>query len=139
MLKGIDPLLGPDLLHHLRAMGHGDTLAVVDRNYPAESNGARTVRLDGVDLRTALQAVLSVFPIDTFVEPAVLRMLPDDGLQAVHGPADEEIDSAEGRLVQKGALDRFAFYAEARKAYAIVATGEQLPYGCYLLTKGVVA
>lgn len=139
MLKGIDPLLGPDLLHHLRAMGHGDTLAVVDRNYPAESHGARTVRLDGVDLRAALRAVLSVFPVDTFVEPAVQRMLPDDGLQAVHGPADEAIDSAEGRPVAKGELDRFTFYDEARKAYAIVATGEQLPYGCYLLTKGVVA
>jgi L-fucose mutarotase len=138
VLKGIDPLLGPDLLHHLRAMGHGDRLAVVDRNYPAQAHAARLVRLDGVGLETAVRAVLSVFPLDTFVAPPVLRMTGPDGLQPVHGPVDAAIDEVADEPVDKGGLDRFAFYDRAREAYAIVATGEDLPYGCYLFTKGVV-
>ena len=138
MLKGIDPLLGPDLLHHLRAMGHGDVLAVVDRNYPAATRGGRLVRLDGVRLEAAVRAVLSVFPLDTFVEPPVHRMTAPDGLQQVHGPVDAAIDEVSGGPVAKGELGRFEFYDEASQAYAVVATGETLPYGCYLFTKGVV-
>jgi L-fucose mutarotase len=139
VLKGINPLLGPDLLHHLRAMGHGDVLAVVDRNYPATTPGGRVVRLDGVDLETAVRAVLSVLPLDTFVEPAVFRMVAPEGLQPVHGPVDAAIDEVCGSPVAKGELGRFDFYDQASRAYAVVATGETLPYGCYLFTKGVIA
>lgn len=138
MLKGIDPLLGPDLLHHLRAMGHGDRLAIVDRNYPAATRGGRVVRLDGVDLESAVRAVLSVLPLDTFVEPAVFRMAGPNGLQPVHGPVDAAIDDVSGGPVGKGELGRFEVYDAASEAYAVVATGETLPYGCYLFTKGVV-
>jgi RbsD / FucU transport protein family len=76
VLKNIDPLLGADLLGHLAAMGHGDVLAVVDRNFPAASTARRLVTLPGVDAPTAVRAILSLFPVDSFVEPAVLRMGP---------------------------------------------------------------
>ena len=74
MLKGLDPLLSPDLLHVLRAMGHGDEIAIVDANFPAPSNARRLIRLDGVDTVRALDAVLSVLPLDDFVDCAAFRM-----------------------------------------------------------------
>jgi L-fucose mutarotase len=74
VLKNIDALLNADLLGHLAAMGHGDVLALVDRNYPAAAMAQRLVTLSGVDVTTAARAILSVLPVDTFVEPAVLRM-----------------------------------------------------------------
>ena len=141
MLKGIDPLLSAELLGHLAAMGHGDVLALVDRNFPAASTAQRLVVLSGADVPTAARAILSVLPLDTFVEPAVLRMgvvgneataLP------VHAALQAEVDAAEGRAVPAGAVSRFDFYERARAAYVVVATTEDRPYGCFLLTKGVV-
>jgi L-fucose mutarotase len=142
MLIGIDPILGPDLLHVMRSMGHGDVLALVDRNFPATSHAPSIVRLDGVDTVRAATAILSVLPVDDFVTPAVFRM------QVVGDPAaitpvqrdfQEVLDRACGRPVAIEGIERFEFYSRTRDAYAAVITGEDRPYGCFLITKGVVA
>jgi L-fucose mutarotase len=141
VLKGIDPLLSPDLLGVLARMGHGDQLALVDRNYPAASSGRPVVRLDGADLPATARAILSVFPLDTFVAEPVARMEVVGDRDAVPDVQQEAItlaEEAEGRPVGVENLERFAFYARVREAFAVVATSEARPYGCLLLTKGVV-
>ena len=140
MLKGLDALLNADLLYALAAMGHGDELAVVDCNFPATSTGRRVVRLDGVDVCAAIRAVPTVFPVDTFVDEPLVRM------QVVDAPNDvpdvqREVQAlaahAEQREIRMGSLSRKAFYERAARAFAIVATGETRPYGCFLFVKGV--
>jgi len=141
MLKHIDPLLNADLLYILRAMGHGDDLALVDRNFPAASVARRLVRLDGVDVVTAGRAILSVLPLDSFVERPVLRMQVVDRpeeMPPVQREFQDVVNQAEGRDWPMGALERFAFYEAAKQAFAVVATGEARPYGCFLLKKGVI-
>ena len=141
MLRGIHPLLTADLLHALASMGHGDEIAVVDANFPAVSVARRVVALAGADAPSALDAILTVFPLDTMEVPAVLTMAVVGDPQAVpppvadfaavlteHGFADQEI----------GALERHEFYERARKAFAVVRTGELRPYGNVLLVKGAV-
>ncbi len=146
MLKNIDPLLSPDLLQVLAAMGHGDDLVVVDANFPADSVARQTVtgkltRLDGVDVVQAIRAILSVYPLDSFVEAPVQRMeivgAPDE-VPEVQQDVQREIDDAEGQSLPMGSIERFAFYEEAKKAYAVVATTEGRAYGCFLLKKGVI-
>ncbi|MDQ3810184.1 MAG: fucose-binding protein [Chloroflexota bacterium] len=141
MLKGLDPLLSPDLLHVLAQMGHGDYVALVDRNFPAVSTARRLVRLDGCDLPAAVQAVLSVLPLDTFVERPIAAMDVVDNPGVVPEVQQEVFGlarSVEGREVQVERLERFAFYERARQAFAVVATSEARPYGCVILTKGVI-
>jgi L-fucose mutarotase len=141
MLKGLDPLLSPDLLFVLAAMGHGDELAIVDANFPALNNARRLVRLDGASAPRALQAVLSVVPLDDFVDApmAVIEVVGDPS--AIPEPVKEfqlVADSVEGRDVARKAIDRFAFYDRAKTAFAILATGETRLYGCVLIKKGVI-
>ena len=100
MLKNLDPMLTPDLLHALRAMGHGDEIAIVDANYPANSPGPRVVRLDGVDATRALDAILSVMPLDDFVPEACWRM------QVVGAPDEEQPMFAEFRASHRQARRR---------------------------------
>jgi len=141
MLKNIDPLLNADLLQVLAAMGHGDDLALVDRNFPAVANARRLVRLDGADIITAGKAILSVYPLDSFVDHPVKRMQmvgkPDE-VPPVQQDFQKVIDAAEKRSWPMGSLERFAFYEAARQAFAVVATSESRPYGCFLLKKGVI-
>ena len=141
MLKGIDPLLNADLLYVLAAMGHGDELALVDRNFPATSNAQRLVRLDGVDMATAAHAIFSILPLDSFVDEPVVRMevvgAPDD-VTELQSELLELAESAEERSLVMGALPRHAFYARAQSAFAVVATSEARPYSCFLLVKGVI-
>ncbi len=141
MLFGIDPLLGPDLLMILRAMGHGDEIVIVDANYPATSNAKRLVRLDGVDTSQALAAVLSVMPLDSFVES------PANGMQVVGKPdevpaalADFQtiIDRSAGFPVAVGRIERFSFYERAKTCFAVVATSDRRLYANIILTKGVI-
>lgn len=141
MLKGIDPLLGPELLHILASMGHGDELAIVDANFPAAAVARRLTRLDGADAPRAFSAVLSLLPLDTFVESPVAVM-------AVVGKPDEVpppvrdfqpiADRALGRPVRFAVIERFAFYERVRSAYAVLATGERRFYGNVIVTKGVI-
>ena len=140
MLKNLDPVLNPDLLHALRQMGHGDEIAIVDANFPAYAPGPRVVRLDGIDATRALDAILSVMPLDDF-EEAAWRM------QVVGAPEAEQpifedfrksVALSEGPQFRIGALERYAFYARAAKCFAIVATSERRLYGNIILKMGVV-
>ncbi len=141
MLKGLDPLLTPDLLFVLASMGHGDEIVLVDANFPATSVAQRLVRLDGVSLRDAAKAVLSVLPLDTYVDQPVATMAMVETPDLIPDVQDEVFALAseiEGSPVQVEHLERFAFYERARSAYAIVATGERRPYGNVVFSKGVV-
>jgi len=141
VLKNIHPILGADLLAVLQRMGHGDVIAIVDRNYPAESTARRLVTLPGTNMNDVATAILSVLPVDTFVDPPAWRMGPvDDPTQVleVHADFQRIVDTAEGRPITIAPLDRFEFYRRAGEAFAVVATSEERPYGCFLVTKGVV-
>ncbi|WP_372593386.1 RbsD/FucU family protein [Actinotalea sp.] len=139
MLKGIDPLLTPELLHALAAMGHGDVIAIVDRNYPAYSAGVPVVDLPGADLVAVLGAVLSVLPVDPFAEPAARHMLQDDGAPGPAVPdAQDVLDAAEGRAVPFVGMARQEFYVAARSARVVVRTAEDRPYACVTVAKGVL-
>ena len=137
MLKNIDPILSPRLLEALRAMGHGDCLCLVDGNFPAESVPAPRplIRLDGVSINQAAKAILSVLPLDTFVEQPIQRMEVVGDTQSMP-PVQQEV-LALARLhhdadMTLGSLERFAFYEAARHAFVVVATGDRRPYGCFL-------
>ncbi|HSE75814.1 MAG TPA: RbsD/FucU family protein [Dongiaceae bacterium] len=145
MLKNLDPLLNADVLHALRAMGHGDTLVLSDTNFPSDSVARRTVvgkllRIDASGPRAA-RAILSVMPLDSFVDVAAARMevvgkpseVPD-----VQREVQAEIDRAEGRPWPMGSIERMAFYEHAKKAYCVVTTAETRFYGCFIFTKGVI-
>ena len=141
MLKGLDPLLEPELLHILAAMGHGDVIALVDRNFPSTAHARRLVRLDGVGTLRAATAILSVLPVDDFVDPAAYRMEvvgEPEHVPAVQQEFSEVLDAHAGFPVPVAGLERFAFYRRTADAFAVVATGEDRPYGCFLVTKGVI-
>ena len=146
MLKGIDPILNADVLYALRSMGHGDDLIIADTNFPADSVARQTVlgdllRIDCVTAGRAARAILSVMPLDAFVEKPALRMeivgKPDE-VPPVQAEVQQEIDAAEGRARQMGTVERFAFYDLAKKAYCVVQTGERRFYGCFAFKKGVI-
>ena len=140
MLKGIDPVLGPDLLAVLRAMGHGDEIVIADANFPADANAERIVRLDGVSGPRAVQAVISVLPLDDFVPEAAFQM-EDSSAPDVVPQVVQEYDAilrAAGYDRGIAAIERHAFYARAREAYAIVATGEPRFWGNLILKKGAI-
>ena len=145
MLKGLDPLLNADVLHALRAMGHGDDLIICDTNFPADSVASETVlgsvlRIDAPAARV-VRAVLSVYPLDTFVEDAAARMEvvgnPNEILP-VMAEVQVEIDRAEGRAWPMISIERYAFYDRAKAAYAVIQTHERRFYGCFALRKGVI-
>ncbi|MFV0452169.1 MAG: RbsD/FucU family protein [Propioniciclava sp.] len=141
MLKGIDPLIGPELLHTLAAMGHGDRIAVVDRNFPAMSTNTRVHRMDGSNATDAIAAILTLLPLDSFVDHPVACMSivghPGE-VNAVQTEVLQVASRATGRSLDLEGVERFAFYAQTREAYAVVATGEDRPFGCFLLSKGVL-
>ncbi len=142
MLIGIDPLLGPDLLAHLRAMGHGDDLVIADANFPSASVAKRLVRAEGASAPQMLAAVLSVLPLDTFANAAVCVMEVVDSAGSFAPITDEFREIVAARAGQRfsniAGLERFAFYERARQAYAVVATGERRIYGNILLRKGII-
>ena len=147
MLKNLDPLLSADVLWALRSMGHGDDIVLCDTNFPADSIARETVlgevlRVDNASAARVARAVLSVMPLDTFVETPAERMeivgKPDE-VPPVQAEVQAEIDQAEGRSWPMGSIERFAFYARAKKAYCVVQTGERRFYGCFVFKKGVVA
>lgn len=141
MLKNISPILTPDLLWALAAMGHGDRLVIVDANYPAYSRHQRTILLPGVTLVEAVKEILSLLPVDDFIEFPAMRMVSDGGAPSmlpVHLEVQALLNSAEGRSVGFQAVERTPFYELASKAFAVVATTDNSAYGCFVLTKGVV-
>jgi L-fucose mutarotase len=140
MLKGIDPVLSPDLLHALRAMGHGDEIAIVDANFPAASNARRLIRLDGVEAPRLVRAIASVLPLDEFQPDAAFRMAVTEDPAAVPPVVTEfqQLLESAGYRRPIEPLERFAFYERARAAYAIVATGEARLWGNLILKKGAL-
>jgi len=147
MLKGINPLLNADVLYALRAMGHGDRLVVCDTNFPADSIARQTafgelLRIDNVSTAQAIEAILSVMPLDTFVDDAAIRMeIVGQPLEVppVQREVQAVIDRAEGRSWPLVGVERHAFYQKAKSAYCVIATGERRFYGCFLFSKGVIA
>lgn len=147
MLKNIDPLLNPEVLCSLRAMGHGDELILADTNFPSDSVARQTglgklLRIDGVTAAQAAKAVLSVMPLDTFVDDAAMRMEIDgapDEIPPVQQEVQAVVDAAEGKSWPMGSIERQQFYARAKQAYCVIATGERRFYGCFAFTKGVIS
>ena len=146
MLKSIDPALNADVLYALTAMGHGDDLVICDANFPAKATARQTalgrlLRIDNVTAARAARAILSLMPLDSFVEHPVLRMevggKPDE-IPPVQAEVQKEIDAAEGKSLPMGSIERFAFYELAKKAFCVVQTGERRFYGCFILKKGVI-
>ena len=147
MLININPILNPELLYQLRAMGHGDKLVLTDANFPAYSHSInnKVIRLDGVNIYEAAKAILSVFPLDSFINskggsPA-LRMEVDDKpeeLTETHKEFIEVVKKISGENWNVGSISRQEFYQEAKKAYCIVTTTDARPFGCFILTKGVI-
>ena len=144
MLKGIDPLLNADVLGVLRAMGHGDDLIITDTNFPSDSVARQTVygSLLRIDASAAdvVQAVLSVMPIDTFVDDAAARMEVVDEPKTILPVMTEVQDrvSAVDGPNHMLPIERFSFYDRAKDAYAIIQTGERRFYGCFAFRKGVI-
>ena len=140
MLKGIDPLLSPDLLRALRAMGHGDEIAIVDGNYPAETDAKRLVRMDGHEAPRLLDAILSVMPVDDMVPDAVWR-------PAAHGDPNRMepvFDDFAAVLMKHEPKQRIVpligsdFYNKVKACFAVVASGEKRLYGNIVVKKGVI-
>ena len=146
MLKGIDPRLNADVLYVLRSMGHGDVLIIADTNFPSDSIARSTVygdllRMENLTAAQAAEAVLSVTPLDTFVDDFAGRMeivgAPDE-IPAVQAEVQAAIDAAEGSHRPMVGIERFDFYDMARDAYAVIQTGERRFYGCFMFRKGVI-
>jgi len=146
MLKGLDPRLNAEVLYALRAMGHGDTLIITDTNFPSDSIARQTVvgdllRMDNLSAAEAVEAVLSVLPLDTFVDDFAGRMEivgnPDE-VPPVQDEVQKAINAAEGQPRPMVSIERFAFYDMAKQAYAVIQTGERRFYGCFMFRKGVI-
>ncbi len=144
MLKGIPKILSPQLLKVLCEMGHSDRLVIADGNFPAESVGKDgiVIRMDGHGACEVLEAILQLFPLDTYVEYPVclMQVMPGDPVETPIWESYESIvTKADARGKDAiGQIERFAFYEEARGAYAIIATGESALYANIMLQKGVV-
>lgn len=147
MLKHIEPLLTPDLLWVLAAMGHGDDLALVDANFPAEAiagatTSQRLIRLPGLRMGAVARAILSVLPVDDFVPDPVRRMEMvghPDQVPAVQQEVQDALNQALGRRQALVGVERFAFYDAARSGFAVVQVGDPRPYGDFMIRKGVIA
>ena len=147
MLKLIHPSLGADVLHALRSMGHGDDLVLCDTNFPADSVARQTalgklLHMQGTTAPEAAKAILSLVPLDSFVDDAAMRMemvgKPKEILP-IMTEVQTVIDAAEGKPWPMGSIERHAFYERAKKAYCVIRTGERRFYGCFIFKKGVVA
>lgn len=147
MLKSVHPLLNAEVLYAMRQMGHGDDLVIADTNFPAETVARETtfgrlLRIDA-DLPGTVRAILSQFPLDTFVDNAARRMevvgKPAEVLP-IHAEVQREIDAAEGagkfKLV---GVERFAFYEAAKKSFAVIQAHERRFYGCFIFKMGVIS
>jgi L-fucose mutarotase len=146
MLKGIDPILNADVLYVLESMGHGDDVVICDSNFPADAVAQETVygellRINAATSARAAKAILSVLPLDSFVDAPASRMevvgKPTQVLK-VAAEVQREIDAAEGKSWPMGSIERFAFYEAAKNAYAVIQTGERRFYGCFIFKKGVI-
>lgn len=142
MLRGIDPILSPDLLHILRAMGHGDHIVIADANFPASSIATRLVRADGSDATQLLSAIIRLMPLDSFTsDPAICMQVVDfpDEIPPIVSQFQTIIDQLADHPAPISQIERFEFYQRAKQAFAIIQTGERRLYGNIILTKGVLS
>ena len=141
MLRGLDPLLTPDLLKILREMGHGDEIAIVDANYPAAADARRLVRIPGADATRTLRAILTLLPLDTYVDHAAHCMAVvghPDRIEPIMQEFQSLIDEIALEKVTLARIERFAFYDRVKTAFAVVSTAERRLYGNIILKKGVL-
>jgi L-fucose mutarotase len=142
MLRGIDPLRTPELLKTLREMGHGDEIAIVDANSPAATDARRLIRVADADTTGTLRAVLTLLPLDTYVDCAAhcMAVVGDpDRTEPIMDEFQALIDEVAAEDVSLGRIERFAFYARVKDAFAVVATAERRLYGNIILKKGIIA
>lgn len=141
MLRGVDPAISPDLLHILAQMGHGDELVIADRNFPSYRVGQRVLDARGYDAPQMVAAVCSLLPLDVAVDQPVLRMATTEGPDDIPPVHADGIAAVQGHLAPEqsvGTIERFSFYDRAAEAFAVVVTGEQRPFGDFVLVKGVL-
>lgn len=146
MLKGIDQRLSAEIVYALMQMGHGDDLVICDINHPAvtiakETTYGRLLDMAGCDIPTATRAILSLMLLDSFVPAPVKRMQvvgDPEGVVPIFGKMQKVLDASNGAPVLIEALERFAFYEAAKRAFCIIRTADSGPYGCFILKKGVV-
>jgi len=140
MLKNIPEVISPDLMHSVMSMGHGDEIVLADGNFPAASNAKRLIRADGLDVCTLLEAIMQFFPIDTFVEDhaVVMATVASEEPDPPIWEEFSQILAVEEEQIKLTSIERHAFYARARNAYAVVATSETALYANLILKKGVV-
>jgi len=141
MLININPLISPEILSVLRSMGHGDRFVLSDANFPSYSHNETLLRMDGLNIPQAAEALLSVFPLDSFVPFPVQRMQIDgkpDEINDVHQDLIDSVKKVSGDNWKVGSIERQKFYTEAKKAFAVITTSDTRPYGCFIFTKGVI-
>tara|TARA_B100000029_G_scaffold424381_1_gene432101 strand:- start:3700 stop:4152 length:453 start_codon:yes stop_codon:yes gene_type:complete len=141
MLINVNPLLSPEILSLLRSMGHGDRFVLSDANFPSYSHANSLFRMDGLSIPQAAEALLSVFPLDSFIPNPVQRMEIDGKPEEINDVQKDLIDTVHkvsGPSWKVGSIERQKFYVEAKKTMAVITTSDSRPYGCFIFTKGVL-
>ena len=141
MLINVNPLLSPEVLSLLRSMGHGDRFVLSDANFPSYSHAQKIHRMDGLNIPQAAEALLSVFPLDSFITEPVQRMEIDGKPQEINEVQKDLIDTVHkvsGPNWKVGSIERQQFYIEAKETFAVITTSDTRPYGCFIFTKGVL-
>tara|TARA_B100001142_G_C13931621_1_gene499560 strand:+ start:40 stop:492 length:453 start_codon:yes stop_codon:yes gene_type:complete len=141
MLINVNPLISPEILSLIRSMGHGDKFVLSDANFPSYSHANKLYRMDGLNVPQAAEALLTHFPLDSFIPHPVERMEIDgkpDELNEVHQEVISAVKKVSGDNWVVGSIERQKFYVEAKKTMAVITTSETRPYGCFIFTKGVL-
>ena len=141
MLINVNPLISPEILQLIRSMGHGDKFVLRDANFPSYSHANKLYRMDGLNIPQAAEALLSHFPLDSFIPHPVERMEIDgkpEEVNDVHQDLIDTVKKVSGANWKVGSVERQKFYVEARKAMAVITTSDTRPYGCFMFTKGVL-
>ena len=141
MLINVNPLISPEILQLIRSMGHGDKFVLSDANFPSYSHANKLFRMDGLNIPQAAQALLSHFPLDSFIPHPVERMEIDgkpDEINEVHQDLIDTVKKVSGDNWKIGSIERQKFYVEAKKTMAVITTSDTRPYGCFMFTKGVL-
>lgn len=141
MLINVNPLISPEILQLIRSMGHGDKFVLSDANFPSYSHANKLYRMDGLNIPQAAEALLTHFPLDSFIPHPVERMEIDgkpDEVNEVHQDLIDTVKKVSGDNWVVGSVERQKFYVEAKKAMAVITTSDTRPYGCFMFTKGVL-
>ena len=141
MLINVNPLISPEILQLIRSMGHGDKFVLSDANFPSYSHANKLYRMDGLNIPQAAEALLTHFPLDSFIPHPVERMEIDgkpDEVNEVHQDLIDIVKKVSGDNWVVGTVERQKFYVEAKKAMAVITTSDTRPYGCFMFTKGVL-